>query len=143
MRSPRLSECLERQDKDELDLVYDEMKKHKKVRRSYKKKNREQNITIMYSNIQGFTKKCNSLLYIMDELDCDICLLAETMTRKVKIDGCRCIIPRKSIGQNVCIIIRKNYTDKVTAFFPCWRRSLKTVLIIGQTFKLLSLSYKR
>ena len=111
MRSPRLSECPERQDKDELDLVYDEMKKHKKVRRSYKKKNREQNITIMYSNIQGFTKKCNSLLYIMDELDCDICLLAETMTRKVKIDGCRCIIPQKSIGQNVCIIIRKNLAN--------------------------------
>ena len=42
-----------------------------------------------------------------EELDCDICLLAETMTSQVKVPGCRCITPRKSVGQNVCIILRK------------------------------------
>ena len=66
----------------------------------------------MYSNIQGFTKKKENLIYIMDEVDCDICLLAETMTRAVKISGCRCITPIKSTGQNVCIILRNKLVDK-------------------------------
>ena len=87
-------------------------KKVKKIRRSIKKKVQNEIISIMYSNIQGFTKKKKSLLYIMDELDCDICLLAETLTRTIKMKGCRCITPNKSVGQNVCIIVRNKLVDK-------------------------------
>ena len=88
-------------------------KKKKKIRRSInKKKLQNEVINIMYSNIQGFTKKKESLMHIMDELDCDICLLAETLTRSVKMKGCRCITPSKSVGQNVCIIVRNRLIDK-------------------------------
>ena len=83
----------------------------KKIRRSIKKKDQADIINIMYSNIQGYTKKKESLSFIMDEVDCDICLLAETMTRNVKLKGCRCITPNKSIGQNVCIIVRNKLVD--------------------------------
>ena len=78
----------------------------KKVRRS-KKKYTIQSINIVYSNIQGFTKKKESLCCIMDELECDLCLLAETMVCKAKVIGCRCITAQKSIGQNVCIVVRE------------------------------------
>ena len=47
----------------------------------------------------------------MEELDCDICLLAETMTRSVKLEGCRCITARKSVGQNMCIVLRNSLTN--------------------------------
>ena len=83
----------------------------KKIRRSIRKKEHDEIINIIYSNIQGYTKKKESLSYIMDELDCDICLLAETMTRNVKLKGCRCITPNKSVGQNVCIIVRNRLVD--------------------------------
>ena len=85
--------------------------KRKKIRRSVKKKKEKEILNIMYSNIQGVTKKKESLLHIMDELDIDICLLAETMTNSVKIAGCRCFTANKSIGQNVCIIIRNRLID--------------------------------
>ena len=87
-------------------------KKVKKIRRSNKKKVQNEVINIMYSNIQGFIKKKESLLFIMDQLGCDICLLAETMTRTVNIKGCRCITPSKSVGQNVCIIVKNKLVDK-------------------------------
>ena len=69
-------------------------------------------INIMYSNIQGFTKKKENLIHIMEELDCDVCLLTETMTKLVKIRNCRCFNPNKSVGQNVCIIVRNEIMDK-------------------------------
>ena len=65
----------------------------------------------MYSNIQGYTKKKESLSFIMEELDCDLCLLAETMTRNVKLKGSRCFTANKSVGQNVCIIVRNRLVD--------------------------------
>ena len=65
----------------------------------------------MYNNIQGITKKKDSLVYIMEELDADVCLLAETMTCNVKVEGCRCITARKSVGQNVCIILRNDIVN--------------------------------
>ena len=65
-------------------------KKNRKTRRSRKKKKVNETINIMYSNIQGFTKKKENLIHIMEELDCDVCLLAETMTKLVKIRNCRC-----------------------------------------------------
>ena len=86
--------------------------KRKKIRRSVVKRNQNTKINIMYSNIQGLTKKKESLLHIMEELDCDICLLAETLVRNVKLKGCRCITPNKSIGQNVCIVVRNKLIDK-------------------------------
>ena len=82
------------------------IRRKKKVRRSKKGKKQYETLKLMYSNIQGVTKKKESLLYIMEELECDICLLAETMTKNVELSGCRCINPIKSIGQNVCIILR-------------------------------------
>ena len=87
-----------------LDSSDSNMKKRKKIRRSVAHKVKDVTINIMYSNIQGFTKKKESLSFIMDELNCDICLLAETMTRTVNVKGCRCIPPNKSFGQNVCIM---------------------------------------
>ena len=84
----------------------------KPIRRSMKNKRNEQLITMMYSNIQGFTKKIESLMYIMDDIDCDVCLLAETMTSKVKVPGCRVVTAKKSVGQNVCIILRKQIMNE-------------------------------
>ena len=57
------------------------IRRKKKVRRSKKGKKQYETLKLMYSNIQGVTKKKESLLYIMEELECDICLLAETMTK--------------------------------------------------------------
>ena len=85
--------------------------KKKKVRRSRKGKKKYEILNILYSNIHGIARKKESLQYIMEELDCDICLLAETMTKTVELNGCRCINPSKSIGQNVNIIIRNTVID--------------------------------
>ena len=82
------------------------------MKRSRKVKRKEYVLNIMYSNIQGITKKKESLIDIMEEADCDICLLAETMTNKIKIPGCRCVTSRKSIGQNVSIILRKEIMNE-------------------------------
>ena len=45
-------------------------KKRKKVRRSTRRKTENEVINIVYSNIQGVTKKKESLLHIMNELQC-------------------------------------------------------------------------
>ena len=86
-------------------------RKKKKVHRSRKGKKEYEILNILNSNIQGIARKKESLQYIMEELDCDICLLAETMTKTVKLNGYRCINPSKSIGQNVNIIIRNTVID--------------------------------
>ena len=78
-----------------------------------KRKKENEILNIMYSNIQGVTKKKESLLYIMEDQDIDICLLAETLTKCVNFPGLRCITPLKSIGQNVCIIVRKKVIDNM------------------------------
>ena len=59
----------------------------------------------MYTNIQGFTGKKTSLQHIMSMLNTDIVLLAETMVQKPKMENCQSIIPKKSVGQNVAIIL--------------------------------------
>ena len=41
----------------------------------------------------------------MNTTKADIVLLAETLTRKVNIRGCRCIYPEESVGQNVAIVL--------------------------------------
>ena len=64
------------------------------------------NITILYSNIQGFVGKKDSILEIMETVECDVCLLAETMTTNVKIEGMKCITPKESVGQNVAMVLR-------------------------------------
>ncbi len=77
----------------------------KKCRRSKKKKNVLNCIKIMYANIQGFTGKKTSLQHTMNSLESDVVLLAETMVRKVSLDGCQPICPKESVGQNVAIIL--------------------------------------
>ena len=62
--------------------------------------------TLVYSNIQGFTGKRDSIQEIMKTVDCDVCLLTETMTVNVKMDGMKCITSKKSVGQNVAIVLR-------------------------------------
>ena len=62
--------------------------------------------TLVYSNIQGFTGKRDSIQEIRKTVDCDICLLTETMTVNVKMDGMKCITSKKSVGQNVAIVLR-------------------------------------
>ena len=86
-------------------------KKRKRIRRSVKKKKQNERFTIMYSNIQGITKKKENLMFIMEEMNVDVSLLAETMTRSVKLNGCRCFTSNKSIGQNVCIVVRNKLVN--------------------------------
>ena len=90
----------------------DTKKRKSKVKRSKRNNKNEKILKIMYSNIQGVTKKKESLIEIMEDVDCDICLLAETMTNTFKIPGCRCITSRKSVGQNVCIILRRDIKNE-------------------------------
>ena len=80
--------------------------KKKKCRRSNTKKNDTRTVTIMYANIQGIRGKKTSLEHVMSTCNADIVLLAETMTRNVKIEGCKCINPKTSVGQNVSIVLR-------------------------------------
>ena len=61
----------------------------------------------MYANIQGFTGKKTSLQHTMNVLQTDVVLLAETMIKKVNLDGYQCIYPNKSVGQNVAMIMAK------------------------------------
>ena len=42
----------------------------------------------------------------MSNCNANIVLLAETMVRNVKVQGCQCINPKTSVGQNVSIILR-------------------------------------
>ena len=81
------------------------MKKKKKCRRTKTKNDGVVAINVMYANIQGFTGKKTSLQYIINSLDADVVLLAETMTRKVDLKGFQCIYPKESVGQNVAIIL--------------------------------------
>ena len=64
------------------------------------------NLRILYSNCQGFTGKKSSIQDIIQTVECDVCLLAETMTTNVKLDGMKCIPAKKSVGQNVAILLR-------------------------------------
>ena len=83
----------------------------KKTRRSRKKKCTEE-MNIIYSNIQGVTKKKSSLCEILESTNADICMLAETMTCVIKMNNCVCITSNKSIGQNVAII-KRNKTRNI------------------------------
>ena len=78
---------------------------HTKCRRSKKKQNKFVVLKIMYANIQGFVGKKTSLLHTMNEIDADVVLVAETMARKVTLQGCHCVCPKESIGQNVAIVL--------------------------------------
>ena len=80
-------------------------KKVKGIRRAGMNKRLTKNIKIMYSNIQGFTGKKSSITDIFHSIDCDVCMLVETMTTRVKIEGGRSICPNKSVGQNVAIVL--------------------------------------
>ena len=69
------------------------------------KKNRNKELTVMYANIQGFRGKKTSLINAMESTKADVVMLTETMTKNVSIDGCQCINPKVSTGQNVSIIL--------------------------------------
>ena len=69
-------------------------------------KRRSKELRIFYSNIQGFVGKKSSIQDIIQTVDCDVCLLAETMTTNVKLEGMKCITAKKSVGQNVAMILR-------------------------------------
>ncbi len=62
-------------------------------------------IKLVYSNVQGFTGKKTSVTEIVQSLDCDICMLVETMTTRVKVEDMKSICPSKSVGQNVAILV--------------------------------------
>ena len=79
--------------------------KVKRVRRGGKNRSLKEEITILYSNVQGFNGKKASLAEIFEVVNPDVCLLAETMVMKTKLDGCKAINPVKSIGQNVAIMV--------------------------------------
>ena len=83
-----------------------EQLKRKSIRRAGMNKRVSKHLKIFYSNVQGFTGKKTSIQDIVQTLNCDVCLLAETMTVNVKIDGMKCITSKKSVGQNVAIILR-------------------------------------
>ena len=69
------------------------------------KKNRVEEITIMYANIQGVRGKKTSLKNVIETTEADIVLLTETMTRIVTVEGCESINPKVSVGQNVSILL--------------------------------------
>ena len=94
-----------RKDNDSI-LVSQNFRKNNRIRRSKLYERITKQIKILYSNIQGFTGKKNSIQDIMRVVDCDVCLLTETMTTNIKINGAKCITPKKSVGQNVAIILR-------------------------------------
>ena len=80
--------------------------KRKPIRRGGMSKRLSKQLKIFYSNVQGFIGKKNSILEIIQTTDCDVCMLAETMTTNVKLPGLKCITSEKSVGQNVAIIPR-------------------------------------
>ena len=82
-----------------------------KCRRSKVKRNSTKTLTLMYANVQGVRGKKTSLKYVMDQVNADVVMLAETMTRKVSVDGCQCIIPSTSTGQNVAILLANSCTN--------------------------------
>ena len=82
------------------------IKKTKPIRRSKMNRRLLKEINLLYSNIQGFTGKKESIVDIMQRANCDICLLTETMTVNVKLNGMKCITAKKSIGQDVAIVLR-------------------------------------
>ena len=96
---------------DMMNLVKVKEGKKKKLRRSIRRRKDNEILNVMYSNIQGVTKKKESLVSIMEDMDVDVCLLAETMTRSVKVSGCRCFTANKSVGQNFCVIVRNKLID--------------------------------
>ena len=83
-------------------------KKGKGCRRSKRNRNQTKHFSLMYANIQGARGKITSLRHVMETVSADFVLLAETMTRKVCLDGCEVISPKKSTGQNVSIILSKS-----------------------------------
>ena len=91
--------------KFELQRQYNS-KKTKPIRRGKMNRRLSKNIALMYSNIQGFLGKKDSIIDIMERAMCDICLLTETMTVNVKLKGMKCITAKKSVGQNVAIVLR-------------------------------------
>ena len=82
-----------------------QIEKRKKCRRSMVNRNKSKELCIMYANIQGFRGKKNSLCQVMEELKADVVMLAETMVRDVKLDGCVSVTPKLSTGQNVCVLL--------------------------------------
>ena len=78
----------------------------KPIRRAGMNMRKGKQIRILYSNIQGFVGKKSSIQDIIQTVDCHVCLLAETMTTNVKLDGMKCITAAKSVGQNVAILLR-------------------------------------
>ena len=86
--------------------------KKKRSRRSIVKRKVNKQINILYSNIQGVRGKKTSLKHVMETTDSDIVLLTETMVRNVDIEGCQCINPKVSVGQNVSIILAGRCCNK-------------------------------
>ena len=80
--------------------------KVKRIRRAKMNKRVSKELKILYSNVRGFTGKKTSIQEIIESVNCDVCLLAETMTINVKIDGMKCVTSKKSVRQNVAIILR-------------------------------------
>ena len=75
-----------------------------KIRRSMRRDKDEYELKVLYSNIQGLSRKKISLANIIEETKTDVCLLAETMVRNAKVEGYKSISPNVSVGQNVCIL---------------------------------------
>ena len=74
----------------------------------------------MYANIQGARGKTTSLKHVMNTVGADLVLLTETMTRKINVDEYVCISPKKSIGQNVLMMLTKrcNNQKKMKLYEP-------------------------
>ena len=76
----------------------------RKIRRS--RKNKKEDVNIMYSNIQGFNGKKESIQEILKTKSIDVCLLTETLSNKIKIEEGKSVCSKTSVGQNVCILLR-------------------------------------
>ena len=80
-------------------------RKQKKCRRSLVGRNRNMEVVVVYANIQGFRGKKTSLINVMETTKADVVMLTETMVKNVSINGCQCINPKVSTGQNVSIVL--------------------------------------
>ena len=95
---------------------------------------------VLHSNIQGFTRKKESIKEILQRSNCDVCLLTETMTTNVKLHGMKCITPKKTVGQNVAIILRNQSAGLVPMILY---EPYDTINMMGVRLELAKNNFKR
>ena len=127
-------------DRNPISKKQQQIGKTKPVRRAKMNRRVCKQLRIFYSNVQGFTGKKTSIQDIVQTVDCGICLLTETMTNNVKLNGMKCITSKKSVGQNVAIILR----GSVAGIVPMkLYEPNETINMLGIRLEIAKNNYKR